>query len=457
MPALNELTALRDYFESGITRPYNFRKEQLVKFKKAIQAYESRIFDALFEDLRKNKEEAWVTENGFVISEISYALNNLERWMKRESVRTNLLNFPSKSFIYPEPKGVVLIIGPWNYPFQLLLAPVAGAIAAGNCIVIKPSEFAPATSAVIKDLISETFDRRHILFAEGEGSVVVPQMMKDFTFDHVFFTGSTAVGRKIYQAAAEKLIPVTLELGGKSPCIVEADADIKVAARRIVMPKFSNAGQMCVAPDYILVHESIREKLTDEIRQTIQKFYGDDPASDMYYGKIINEKQFDRLDQLLRQSNIIFGGIRDRNKLFISPTLIKSDVNDPVMTEEIFGPVLPILTYRDRKEALRVVSKHKDPLALYVFTSTKETEKFWIENVPFGGGCINNAGWHLTNHHLPFGGRGNSGIGYYHGRFSFDTFSHKKAIMKTPAWFDPSVKYPPLNGRLPLFKRIFGR
>ena len=375
--------------------------------------------------------------------------------MQPEIVETNLLNFPSSSKILKEPLGVVLIIGPWNYPFQLLINPLLGAIAAGNCAVLKPSEFASATEAVMKKIIEDVFPPEYILYAQGYGATVVPEMMNNFAFDHVFYTGSTGVGKIIYKMAADKLVPVTLELGGKSPCIIESDANIKVAARRIAVAKFSNAGQMCVTPDYLLVHESVKEDLIRELKEAVQKFFSDKPEQSYNYGKIINEKQFDRIANYLSNGKIIFGGRMNREQMFIEPTLIDNvSMNDAVMKDEIFGPVLPVISFKSRDEALKIIEQHPDPLAFYVFTASKEKENNWLTNVAFGGGCINNASWHLTNHNLPFGGRGFSGTGNYHGKYSFDTFSHKKAVMKTPTWFDPAIKYPPFKGKLKLFKWI---
>ncbi len=455
MPSLQELNNLRSFFESGDTRSYRFRKLQLQRLKACIEKFEQELYSALYADLKKSPEECWVTENGFLLAEINNALRHLEGWMQRENVNTNLLNLPSSSFILKEPLGVVLIIGPWNYPLQLLFTPLVGAIAAGNCVVVKPSEFAPATSVVMRKIIAETFDPAYILFAEGEGAVIVPGMMKEFVFDHVFYTGSTAVGKIIYQQAAKDLVPVTLELGGKSPCVVEAEVDIKVAARRIALAKFSNAGQMCVAPDYVLVHASQKEKLVGELKLALHHFFGDDAAGNENYGKIINEKQFDRLITYLAQGNVILGGKSDRAQLFIEPTLMDAvDINSPIMKDEIFGPILPIIAFNSKDEALAIISSNKNPLAFYVFTSNVKKEKGWLESVAFGGGCVNNASWHLTNHHLPFGGRGSSGTGSYHGKFSFETFSHKKSVMKTPTWFDPAIKYPPFKGKLKLFKWV---
>lgn len=446
---------MRAYFESGITKPYAFRKQQLKKLQQAVKKHEQQLHEALYTDLKKNPEECWVTETGFLLSEINNILKHLKGWMQPEMVGTNLLNLPSKSFVLQEPLGVVLIISPWNYPFQLLMTPLAGAIAAGNCVVLKSSEFAPATSTVMKQMIEETFDKNYIQFVEGDGAVVIPEMMNNFTFDHVFYTGSTAVGKIIYKMAAERLVPVTLELGGKSPCIVEEDANIKIAAKRIAMTKFSNAGQMCVAPDYVLVHESKKEELVAGIKNCIQKFFGDKPEESYNYGKIINERQFDRLVKYLQQGEVVHGGRTDKDRLFIEPTVISNVVMDSdIMKDEIFGPILPILSFSSKKDALKIIEQNKNPLAFYLFTSSSAKEKDWLNSVAFGGGCVNNASWHLTNHNLPFGGRGFSGSGNYHGKYSFETFSHKKAVMKTPTWFDPAVKYPPFKGKMKLFKLV---
>ena len=452
---LPQLEASLQYFRTGATHSYAFRKQQLQKLKTAVLQYEKELHEALYTDLKKSAEESWVTETGFLIAEISHTLRHLKKWMKGERVATNLLNFPSKSFIYKEPLGVVLIIGPWNYPLQLLFTPLVGAMAAGNCAVLKPSKFAPATAAVMKKIIEGNFSEEYISYVEGDGAVVVPQMMNNFRFDHVFYTGSTTVGKLIYQMAASQLVPVTLELGGKSPCVVEGDANVKVAARRIAMTKFSNAGQMCVAPDYLLVHESVKDELVNELKKVITQFFSEDASSSYNYGKIINEKQFNRLVNYLQQGKIIYGGRYDAATHYIEPTLIEDvDLNTAVMGEEIFGPVLPIISFTTFEEAKHIINKNPNPLAFYVFTESSEKEKQWIEQIPFGGGCVNNASWHLTNFNLPFGGRGNSGIGSYHGKYSFDVFSHQKAVMKTPIWFDPKIKYPPFKGKLKLFKKI---
>jgi aldehyde dehydrogenase (NAD+) len=457
MPAeiLANLTALRQFFDTGITKPYAYRKQQIRAFKNAVIAHEQEIYDALYADLKKSKEECWVTENGFFLAELNDTLSNLKKWMETENVSTNLLNLPSSSRVMREPLGVVLIIGPWNYPLQLLFTPLLGAIAAGNCVVIKPSEFAPATASVMKKIIESVFPKEYILFVPGDGATVIPTMMHYFTFDHVFYTGSTAVGKIIYKMAAERLVPVTLELGGKSPCVVESDANISIAAKRIVMTKFSNAGQMCVAPDYVLVHSSQKERLVETMKMRIREYFGAEPEQSDNYGKIINEKQFDRIVSYLSQGNILYGSRYNKQTLFIEPTLLDSiSIELPIMREEIFGPILPILSFETMEEALAIIAHNPNPLAFYIFTADTDTEKKWLAAVPSGGACVNNASWHLTNPELPFGGRGFSGSGAYHGRYSFETFSHRKAVMKTPTWFDPALKYPPLKGKLGIFKMI---
>ncbi|MBS1510893.1 MAG: aldehyde dehydrogenase [Bacteroidetes bacterium] len=451
----DQLLTMHSYYETGATKSYTFRITQLKKLKTAILQNQDALHQALYTDLKKNAEECWVTETGFVISEISTAIKRLKQWMQPDYTATNLLNVPSKSYVMKEPLGVVLVIGPWNYPLQLLFTPMIGAIAAGNTVVLKASEFAPATAAVMKTIIEQTFAPEYILFTDGDGAAEIPAMMNHFRFDHVFYTGSTAVGKIIYKMAAEQLVPVTLELGGKSPCVVEADANIAVAAKRIAITKFSNAGQMCVAPDYILVHETKKQALVEALKKTLEHFFSKQPEQDYNYGKIINEKQYNRLQNYLTQGNILYGGRSNAAQLFIEPTLMDGiKLDAPVMQEEIFGPILPIISFANKAEAMDIIKAHPNPLAFYVFTNNKKKEQDWLNTVPFGGGCVNNASWHLTNHHLPFGGRGFSGTGNYHGKYSFDTFSHHKAIMKTPAWFDPAVKYPPFKGKMKLFKWV---
>lgn len=449
------MQCLRQYFQSGVTRPLAFRLTQLKKLKQAVLAHEQEIYAALRADLNKSPEEAWVTEIGLVIKEINHTIRKLPDWMKPERKGTDLVNLPSSSFVVRDPLGTVLIIGPWNFPFMLTLLPIVGAIAAGNTMVVKPSEFAPATSTLIGKIIRETFSQEYILFREGEGAVVVPELVKDFRFDHIFYTGSTAVGKIIYKMAAEQLIPVTLELGGKGPCVVEADANIRVAARRIAVTKFSNAGQMCVSPDYLLVHESVRESFIDEFIKATRQFFGEKPEENADYVRIINHRQFDRLVKYLGEGKVLMGGGYDREKLFIAPTLLDEvSTEAQVMKEEIFGPILPLFSFKEKEKALNIIQQNPDPLCFYVFTGSETKAKEWQEAVPAGTSAINNASWQFTNHHLPFGGRGASGIGKYHGHYSFETFTHPRAVLKTPVWFDPDIKYPPMKGRLALFRKV---
>jgi aldehyde dehydrogenase (NAD+) len=452
-----QLQSLQQYFETRATQPVAFRKQQLLALKKAVLKYEDELYAALYTDLKKSKEEVWATEIGFFLSELSATLKHLDKWCKLQKVKTNLLNFPSSSFIQYEPLGVVLIIAPWNYPFQLLFTPLIGAIAAGNCVVLKPSEFTPATDTVMKKIIEATFDACYVLYVKGDGATIVPAMMKGFNFNHIFYTGSTSVGKIIYQLAAEKLVPVTLELGGKSPCVVDETAKIAVTAKRIAQIKFSNCGQMCVAPDYILVHHSVKAQLIEELIKYILQFYEEDAAHCYNYGKIINAKQFNRIVNYLKNGTVVYGGKSNIESLYIQPTILDNiDLESSIMQEEIFGPILPIITYHTKQEALDIIKRNPNPLAFYIFSSSKTNQEFWLQNVPSGGACVNNASWHLTNHYLPFGGRGFSGIGNYHGSFSFKTFSHAKALLKTPTWFDPSIKYPPFIGKLWLFKKMIG-
>lgn len=412
--------------------------------------------DALFRDLRKSPEEAFSTEIGFVYAEITHTLKHLQSWMKPVSVSSPLVIQPSSSKIIRDPLGVTLIIAPWNYPFQLVMAPLVGAIAGGNCAVIKPSEFTANTSLVIEKLISENFDPKFISVVTGDGAEVIPKLMNDYRFDHVFFTGSIPVGRKIAMQAAEKLVPVTLELGGKSPCIVDKSANIKVAAQRITWGKFTNVGQTCVAPDYLLVHESRKNELLDGIQKSIKQYYGSDPLQSADYGSIINENRFSKLQGFLEQGNIVYGGRTDKERLYIEPTVMDGvSQNSPLMQEEIFGPILPVFTFKEHDEALEMVRLHPNPLSLYVFTSNKKVEDLYTEKVAFGGGCINNTLIHLANTELPFGGVGNSGMGVYHGKYSFETFTRAKGVVKTSTWIDPAVKYPPYKGKLKMLRWLF--
>jgi aldehyde dehydrogenase (NAD+) len=451
------INALKDYFNTGATQTYAFRLLQLERLKKAVMDSEKILYEALHADLKKTDEDAWATEVGFFLSELNHTIKHLQEWMQPKSVATNLVNMPSTSYTIQEPLGVVCIIAPWNYPFQLLFTPLIGAIAGGNCAVLKPSEFAPATAKVMAKIVGDLFPNNYMLYLEGDGATVLPPLLTENRFDHIFYTGSTAVGKIIYKYAAEKLVPVTLELGGKSPAVITADANLRVAARRLASPKFSNCGQMCIAPDYILVPTDLKDKLIKELIIAIQSFYGVDAEASEHYGKIINDKQWLRITSYLSEGEIIYGGKSNREKLFIEPTIMTGVHADAkIMQDEIFGPILPILTYTSKEEALAIIQKNPNPLAFYVFTENKVDEQYWLTNVPSGGACVNNATMHITNHELPFGGRGFSGTGGYHGKLSFDTFTHTKSVLKTPTWIDPSFKYPPYKGKAWLLKRLIG-
>jgi len=450
-----DLAALRRFFASGATRPYQWRRQQLQALQQAIRAEEAAIHAALYTDLKKSPEEAYATETGLVLAEIRHTLKHLAKWTRPKRVGTNLVNLPASSRVYRDPLGVVLVIAPWNYPFMLSLVPLAAAIAAGNTVMLKPSELAPATAAMIERLLTRLFPPDVVQVVQGDGAMVVPALIRQFRFDHIFFTGSVPVGSAIYQLAAEQLIPVTLELGGKSPVIVEKDAHLKVAARRIIVGKFLNAGQTCIAPDYLLVHADVSEELLRYMRETIAEFYGPQPKESYDYGKIINKKRFDTLVGFLADGKTYCGGDHHREALYIAPTLLTDvDPEAAVMREEIFGPVLPVFTYKTTEEAIAFARRHPDPLAFYLFTRNRETRRKWIDSLSFGGGCINNTDWHFTNPHLPFGGVGNSGIGAYHGKYSFDVFTHLKAVMRTPTSIDPSIKYPPFKGKMKWFKKF---
>jgi aldehyde dehydrogenase (NAD+) len=452
----SDFLQMQQYFFSRATTGYRFRKQQLQTLKKAVQKYEAAITEALFKDLHKSAEEAFTTEIGFVYAEISHTLKNLESWMEPISVGSPMIVFPSASKVLREPLGICLVIAPWNYPFQLLIAPLIGAIAGGNCAVLKPSEFTVNTSRVIDEMITEFFDKQYICVVEGDGAVVVPQMMNENRFDHVFFTGSIPVGKEIAKLAAPKLVPTTLELGGKSPCIVDEDVDITVAAKRITWGKFTNAGQTCVAPDYLLVHEKRKDQLVELIQENILKFYGENPQQSYDYGRIINSRRLEKLESYLNDGRVITGGKVIKDELYFSPTLLENvALEAPVMKEEIFGPILPIHTFKQHEEAINIINHNPHPLSLYFFGDNNKAEKLYMNSIAFGGGCVNNTLVHLANADLPFGGVGNSGVGAYHGKFSFETFTRPKAILKTATWLDPALKYPPYKGKLKWLKWFF--
>lgn len=435
----------RDYFQNGETLDYAFRINQLKALRSMIQKYEKDIYVALQKDLNKSKHEAYTTEIGFLLIEIEFTIKNLKNWMKGEKVDAPLTHKGTKSYIIKEPYGVSLIISPWNYPFQLALAPVIGAIAAGNTIVLKPSEFSQATSFLLNKMVSETFDKSFFTVIEGDKDVNV-ELLKE-KFDYIFFTGSTEVGKIIMKAASNHLTPVTLELGGKSPAIINSDANINLAAKRIVWGKFTNAGQTCVAPDFLYVQEKVKNKLIKAMKKHIRDFYGKKPLKNKDYVHIINKGHFERLNKLLANGTIVHGGQVDPSKPAIEPTII-DDISweDPIMEEEIFGPILPILTFSKVEDVVKEIKKMDKPLALYYFGKGESAQRKVLKNISFGGGCINDTLYHLANPNLPFGGVGSSGMGSYHGRFSFDTFSHKKSIMRQTTKFDIPLRYP--GGRL---------
>lgn len=446
--------AQQAFFESGATLPYAFRKSQLKRLKQGIKKYENQVLDALYKDMHKHPVEAYGSEVGFLYVEIDHVLTNLARWMRPQEVTSPLEHYPSHSKILRSPLGLTLIIAPWNYPFQLLMAPLVGAIAGGNCAVLKPSELAPATAAVMERLISETFDPAYITLLQGDGSQVIPALMA-YRFDHVFFTGSIGVGKKIMEMAVPHLTPVTLELGGKSPCVVDDRVNLKVAARRIVWGKFWNAGQTCVAPDYVLVHSRVKAALIAAMEQAIVQYYGEDPANSPDYARIINAGRFDVLQDYIQQGRVVHGGRADKASLYIAPTLLEEvEWSSPLMQEEIFGPILPVITFDELSEAIQMIRSHPYPLSLYIFTKRASTRKALEEQLRFGGGCVNNTLVHLTNPELPFGGVGYSGMGHYHGRFSFETFTHAKGIMRTATWLDVPMKYAPFKNKLKYVKML---
>jgi len=448
------LQTQRAFFSTGHTKDVRFRAECLRKMEGWIRRYDADIMSALKTDLNKPPFEAFATETGLVLDELRYTLKHIHSWNKPKSVASNLKNFLSSGRIYPEPYGIALIMSPWNYPFLLTVTPIIAAVAAGNCAVVKPSAYSPATSSLIAKMCAEVFDKGHVSVVEGGREE--NKMLLDERYDVIFFTGSTTVGKTVMQAAAQHLTPVILELGGKSPCIVDETANIQLAAKRIVWGKFVNAGQTCVAPDYILAHESVKQKLIDEMKKTIKAMYGEKPCENSSYPRIINEKHFNRLLGLLEDEKIVAGGDSNTATLQIEPTLL-DNVNweTPVMGEEIFGPILPVLTYSNIEDVIQLINERPKPLAAYLFTSDKNAERDFIRNIPFGGGCINDTVVHLSVPQLPFGGVGASGMGSYHGKAGFDAFTHYKSVLQKSTLIDIPLRYPPYsNWALKLLKRI---
>ncbi len=438
------LTAQEQFFKSGRTRDLDFRLENLSRLKKGIIQNESAIFEALKKDLCKSTYESFLTEVGVILDEIRLVSRRLKSWARPRRVKTPFYLWFASSRIYYEPYGRVLIIAPWNYPLLLSISPLVGAIAAGNCSVLKPSEYAPHTAAIISEIVASHFDNRYAAVIEGDaqtGAALLGQR-----FDYIFFTGSETVGKMVMSAAAKYLTPVTLELGGKSPCIVDQDVDMDAAARRIVFGKFVNAGQTCIAPDYLLVHQSNKSKLLELIQKYVSRFYGEDPRKSPDYARIINPDHFNRLRALLEKGDVIVGGQSDSQNLYIAPTVITHlSWDDPVMQAEIFGPILPVFEFEDLSDVISIINSRPKPLALYIFSSRPENCRKVIDEVSFGTGCINDTVVQFANPHLPFGGVGSSGTGRYHGRASFDLFSNKKSVLKKSFAFDPPLAIPALQ------------
>lgn len=440
IPAL--VSRLRKTFDGGSTRGLEWRATQLRQLQRLIEDNEAQILAALKSDLGKSNYEGWLGETNFVKSEIKTTLKNLKRWAKPRRVSTPMVLQPAKAKIISEPLGVVLIIAPWNYPFQLAIGPLIGAIAAGNAVIVKPSEVAPATSHAIAELMPRYLDREAIAVVEG-GVSETTELLRQ-RFDHIFYTGNGTVGRVVMEAAAKYLTPVTLELGGKSPCIVDRDVDLGTAVKRICWGKFFNAGQTCVAPDYVLVHESVEKKFLEKMAQTIRDFYGDDPQKSGDYGRIVNERHHKRLASLLNDQKVFAGGKTDVNDKYIAPTVLTEVSPDaPVMADEIFGPILPVIPVATLDEAIQFVNQRPKPLALYIFSSNGERAERVLDLTSSGGACVNEVVNHLVPHELPFGGVGPSGMGAYHGKSSFDTFSHRKSVLDKPTYVDPALRYPP--------------
>lgn len=452
MEIIKILETQREYFNKGTTLDYSFRKDSLIKLKNAIINKQDLIENALYEDLGKSKTESYMSEIGMVLEELSYQIKHLKKFMKNKKCKTPLAQFKATSYQKPSPYGQVLIISPWNYPFLLSMQPVVGAIAAGNVVVLKPSEYSNSTSKIMKELLDETFDEKLVLTFLGDAEIST-ELLKH-KWDYIFFTGGATVGKIIYEKASQNLTPVTLELGGKSPVIIDESASIDLACKRIVFGKFLNCGQTCVAPDYLLVKEGIENKVIQGLKKWIDILYPN-ALTNKDYGKIINERHYNRLKKFIDSKITIYGGNFDDNKCKIEPTLLLPSLDHDIMKDEIFGPLLPILTYHNNNELLSIINKNPTPLALYLFTSNKQMENFVTTNISFGGGCINDTIIHLATTSMPFGGVGQSGLGSYHGKQSFDTFSHYKSIVKKSNKIDLPIRYTPYTESKTKFIKMF--
>lgn len=436
----------RRFFQTGKTKPFETRKAALIRLERALQRCEEDLNTALYADLGKNRAEAFITEFSMVLGELAYTLKHLKKWMQPEHKRPSLGQFPGRFLVAPEPCGLVLIMSPWNYPLQLTLSPLIGAIAAGNCCVVKPSNYSPNTSRVMAQLLEEIFPPEYIAVVQGgreENTALLDQR-----FDYIFFTGGETVGKLVLQKAATHLTPVTLELGGKSPCIIEETANISIAAKRVVFGKFLNSGQTCVAPDYLLVQESVKVEFLLQLRRWINEFYGADPLTNPNYPRMVSQKHFDRVLGLIKGEKVLEGGRGNPEELKIEPTILDiSDSNCLVMQEEIFGPVLPVIGFQRLEQAEEFVAAREHPLALYLFTRDKQVADRIMRGLQFGGGCVNDTIVHMATPQMPFGGVGNSGMGRYHGKATFDTFTYRKTILMQSATFDLPMRYPPYTAR----------
>ena len=444
----------KKFFESGKSRNINFIKRKLQQLKNSILKNEEVIYSALHKDLKKSKFEAYISEIGILISEIDLVIKNIHKWSKPKKIRSSMLNFPSNDFIISEPYGCTLVIAPWNYPFQLAISPIISAIASGNTIVLKPSEITKHTGEIIKTLLSDIFEENHLKVVLG--GVPETTQLLNLRWDYIFFTGSVEVGKIIAKAASKHLTPCTLELGGKNPCVVDSTANLKLSAKRLVWGKFLNAGQTCIAPDFILAHESIKSKLIDLLITEIKKAYGINAEISKSYPRIVNSNNFERLKAILKGEIILYGGETNSDDNYFAPTLIDSpSVNSKLMQKEIFGPILPILSFKDINDIDKIIKPLEKPLALYVFSTNKNFYNSLIAQYSFGGGAINDTMIQFGNSRLPFGGVGESGIGAYHGKYSYETFTHKKSISIKSNWLDIPIRYAPYDGKLNLLKKVF--
>ena len=443
--------AQKEFFATQQTKDISYRKDALKRLQKEIIKRESDIIKALNDDFKKSEYEAVMTETSIVLAELRMVLKNIHSWSKPKRVLPSLLNFPSSAKLYKEPYGTVLIIAPWNYPYQLAFTPLIGAIAAGNTVVVKPSELTPNTSKITKEIIETVFDEKLVAVIEG-GIETSTELLKQ-RWDYIFFTGSVHVGKIVAKAAARFLTPVTLELGGKNPCIIDETANIKLAAKRIVWGKLINGGQTCIAPDYLLIHATVKEKFVEYYQKEVTNAYGENPENSKDYPRIVNQRNFDRLTIMLKNEKLLAGGDTNREDNYIAPTLIdEPGLDSEVMKGEIFGPISPVISYQTEEDLHKIISNYEKPLALYVFTKKKTFANKMISNYSFGGGTINDTTVHFANHNLPFGGVGESGVGAYHGKQTFDVFSHKKGVTKRYNWLDIPVRYAPYNGKLKILK-----